>query len=77
MRLRNQVIGAMNLFRQEPGEMPAPTVALAQALADIATIGLLQGRTIREGQDLSEQCGRPCRRPRPHALPSRPLSRGR
>ena len=55
MRLRNQVIGAMNLFRQEPGEMPAPTVALAQALADIATIGLLQERTIREGQVLSEQ----------------------
>ncbi|MFG1959570.1 GAF and ANTAR domain-containing protein [Nonomuraea sp. NPDC049028] len=55
MRLRNQVIGAMNLFRHEPGEMPAPTVALAQALADIATIGLLQERTIREGQILSEQ----------------------
>ncbi|MFG1685780.1 GAF and ANTAR domain-containing protein [Nonomuraea sp. NPDC049269] len=55
MRLRNQVIGAMNLFRHEPGELAAPSVALAQALADIATIGLLQERAIREGQILSEQ----------------------
>jgi hypothetical protein len=55
MRLRNQVIGAMNLFRHEPGELSAPTIALAQALADIATIGLLQERAIREGQVLSDQ----------------------
>ncbi|HUR06957.1 MAG TPA: GAF and ANTAR domain-containing protein [Nonomuraea sp.] len=55
LRLRNQVIGAMNLFRHEPGELPPVTISLAQALADIATIGLLQERAIREGQVLSDQ----------------------
>lgn len=58
MRLRGQVIGAMNLFRAEPGELDAGTAALAQAMADIATIGLLQERAIREGQMLSEQLQR-------------------
>jgi transcriptional regulator with GAF, ATPase, and Fis domain len=55
MRLREQVIGAMNLFRTQPGELGGGTAALAQALADIATIGLLQERAIREGQVLAEQ----------------------
>ncbi|TMR19937.1 GAF and ANTAR domain-containing protein [Nonomuraea turkmeniaca] len=55
MRLRSQTIGAMNLFRSAPGELDTGTAALAQALADIATIGLLQERTIREAQILTEQ----------------------
>ncbi|MFB4274552.1 GAF and ANTAR domain-containing protein [Nonomuraea sp. MTCD27] len=55
MRLREQIIGAMNLFRIQPGGLDADTAALAQALADIATIGLLQERAIRESQVLSEQ----------------------
>jgi transcriptional regulator with GAF, ATPase, and Fis domain len=55
MRLRDQVVGAMNLFRSAPGELDGDTAALAQAMADIATIGLLQERAIREGQILVEQ----------------------
>ncbi|SEH03109.1 GAF domain-containing protein [Nonomuraea solani] len=63
MRLREQIIGAMNLFQLQPGELDAGTAALAQAMADIATIGLLQERAIRESQVLSEQLQ--------HALTSR------
>ncbi|MEV4177731.1 GAF and ANTAR domain-containing protein [Nonomuraea sp. NPDC049709] len=63
MRLRDQVIGAMNLFRSEPGELDGVTAALAQAMADIATIGLLQERALRESQVLVEQLQ--------HALSSR------
>ncbi|MFG2006728.1 GAF and ANTAR domain-containing protein [Spirillospora sp. NPDC048911] len=55
MRLRQDTIGAMNVFRTTPGALPPDTIALAQAMADIATIALLQERTIREGQALSEQ----------------------
>jgi transcriptional regulator with GAF, ATPase, and Fis domain len=55
MRLRNEVIGAMNLFRAEPGALAAEQVALGQAMADIATIGLLQERTIHQSHLLTEQ----------------------
>ncbi|MGK5556964.1 GAF and ANTAR domain-containing protein [Actinomadura kijaniata] len=55
MRLRDQVIGALNLFRAQPGELPDPVVRLGQALADVATIGLLQERAIRHSQVLTEQ----------------------
>ncbi|TMR36115.1 GAF and ANTAR domain-containing protein [Nonomuraea zeae] len=58
MRLREQVIGAMNLFQLHPGELDAGTAGLAQAMADIATIGLLQERAIRESEVLSEQLHR-------------------
>ncbi|GAA2629606.1 GAF and ANTAR domain-containing protein [Actinomadura fulvescens] len=55
MRLRDQVIGALNLFRTDTGELHPATVRLGQAMADVATIGLLQERTIRHGQILTEQ----------------------
>ncbi|GAA2615058.1 GAF and ANTAR domain-containing protein [Actinomadura fulvescens] len=55
MRLRTEVIGAMNLFRARPGAMASEQVELGQAMADIATIGLLQERAIRQNQILSEQ----------------------
>ncbi|HQJ35446.1 MAG TPA: GAF domain-containing protein, partial [Rhodoglobus sp.] len=48
LRLRGKVLGAMNLFRSTPGELNAPDAAVAQALADVATIGILQERSIRE-----------------------------
>ena len=39
------MIGALNLFRTEPAGLPGTTrSAIAQALADVATIGLLQER---------------------------------
>jgi len=55
LRLRGQVIGAMNLFgRSEPG-LPPDDIALGQGMADIATIGLLQQRRSREQDLLTEQ----------------------
>jgi transcriptional regulator with GAF, ATPase, and Fis domain len=55
MRLRSDVIGALNLFGTEPGALDEDTTRLAQALADVATIGLLQARAIRERETLAEQ----------------------
>jgi transcriptional regulator with GAF, ATPase, and Fis domain len=48
LRLRNDVIGALNLFRKETGELNATDVRAARALANVATIGVLQERSIRE-----------------------------
>lgn len=48
MRLRGSVVGALNLFRPEPGEMPSVDIAIAQALADVATIAILQHRAAQE-----------------------------
>ncbi|MFI0405622.1 GAF and ANTAR domain-containing protein [Actinomadura sp. 3N508] len=55
MRLRTELIGAMNLFRARPGPLTADQVTLGQAMADVATIGLLQERAIRHSQILTEQ----------------------
>ncbi|MFC9970471.1 ANTAR domain-containing protein [Spirillospora sp. NPDC127200] len=55
MRLRDQVIGALNLFRTDPGSLPAPALELGQALADIATIGLLQQRALHQADILTGQ----------------------
>lgn len=55
LRLRGQAIGAMNLFHREPGPLPEADLALGQALADVATIGILSERTIRHGEVLQEQ----------------------
>jgi GAF domain-containing protein len=55
LRLRGQAIGALNLFHREPGAMRDTDLALGQALADVATIGILQERAIRRGEVLNEQ----------------------
>lgn len=55
LRLRNNVIGAMNLFCLNQSTLSADDLALGQALADIATIGLLQERAVRESEFLAEQ----------------------
>lgn len=55
MRLRKQIVGALNLFGTRPGELGADDVDLAQGLADTATIGILQERAIRHGETISEQ----------------------
>lgn len=49
MRLRHQIIGAVNLFHSRSGNMSEPDVRLSQALADVATIAILQQRTIEQG----------------------------
>ena len=48
----------MNLFGTHVGMLGAADIAVAQALADVATIGILQERTIRSAQLLSEQLQR-------------------
>jgi GAF domain-containing protein len=55
MRLRGAVIGALNLFHIEPGEMRQADIEAAQALADVATIAVLQHRASLEAQLLNDQ----------------------
>lgn len=44
MRLRGLTIGALNLFRADPGALSPTDIVAARALADVATIGILQNR---------------------------------
>jgi len=55
MRLRTDVIGALNLFGTQPGALDPDTIRLGQALADVATIGILQARAIHQRDTLAEQ----------------------
>ena len=55
LRLRGQVIGAMNLFSTARVRSPTRMSALGQGMADIATIGLLQQRRALEQDILTEQ----------------------
>jgi GAF domain-containing protein len=55
MRLRGQVIGALNLFHVDAGAMRDSDVEAAQALADVATITILANRAARESQVVNEQ----------------------
>jgi transcriptional regulator with GAF, ATPase, and Fis domain len=55
MRVRGQTIGALNLFRAEPGRLDEEDVPLGQGLADIASIALLQERALSESHVLVTQ----------------------
>jgi transcriptional regulator with GAF, ATPase, and Fis domain len=55
MRLRAHLIGALNLFRVTPGPFDPAEVRIGQALADVATIGLLHERSMRRSDALNEQ----------------------
>lgn len=63
MRLRGLTIGALNLFQAEEGELDEADVIAARALADIATIAILQHRAAREAHIVIDQLN--------HALQSR------
>jgi GAF domain-containing protein len=63
MRLRGQVVGALNLFSADPGELTDADLVAGRALADVATIAIVQHRVAREAQLLAEQLS--------HALNSR------
>jgi GAF domain-containing protein len=65
LRLRGQIIGTMNLFSTHTGELNSADIAVAQALADVATIGILQERTIKSSSIVTAQLQ--------HALDSRIL----
>ena len=58
LRLRGQVIGTMNLFSDHVGALVSEDIAVAQALADVATIGILQERHIRSANVVTEQLQR-------------------
>jgi GAF domain-containing protein len=58
LRLRGQILGTMNLFSKQIGAMNSRDAAVAQALTDVATIGILQERSIRETSIVSEQLQR-------------------
>ena len=55
LRLRSDVIGALNLFGSGTGTLTPADIQVVQALADVATIGLLQERAIRRAEVLAEQ----------------------
>jgi transcriptional regulator with GAF, ATPase, and Fis domain len=55
MRLRSEVIGALNLFRTNPGVLSDTALRTAQALVAVATIGLFHERSIRHQEILTEQ----------------------
>lgn len=55
LRLRTEVIGTMNLFSTQPGILDDENAALAQGLADVATIAILQERALREHNIAREQ----------------------
>lgn len=55
MRVRSETIGALNLFRAQPGAISERDLPLAQGMADIAAVALLQERTLRESHGLVEQ----------------------
>jgi AmiR/NasT family two-component response regulator len=55
MRLREERLGALNLFANQAYGLIEPDEAVAQALADVATIGILHQRFIHQRQEVSEQ----------------------
>jgi GAF domain-containing protein len=55
LRLRDQRIGALNLFGDAPGSLSLDDHDLGQAMADVATIGILHERFLEEHRQLSEQ----------------------
>lgn len=65
MRLRTATIGAVNLFRTEPGELNEADRRAAQTLTDVATVGILHERSMRASEVIQRQLQ--------HALDSRVL----
>ncbi|MGY2062251.1 GAF and ANTAR domain-containing protein, partial [Nocardia gipuzkoensis] len=62
MRLREERIGAINLFAPEgpegpegPERLSTEDIAVAQALADVATIGILHARVLADSLSVSAQ----------------------
>ena len=55
MRLRDKVIGALNLFGTEDSHFDPDEVRVVQALADVATIAILHERNLAQAEVLTEQ----------------------
>lgn len=63
LRLRDDRIGALNLYRTQPSAFAPHEARLGQALADIAAVGILQQRSVFEAERRAGQLQ--------HALDSR------
>jgi len=55
MRLRDQVIGTLNLFRSAPNGLDPAVARAARALVDVATIGILQERAVHQQEVVAGQ----------------------
>ncbi|PPK97938.1 GAF domain-containing protein [Kineococcus xinjiangensis] len=55
LRLRDDVLGAVNLYAAAEVRLSAEDVAVGQALADMATIAMLQERAVREQEVVAQQ----------------------
>jgi GAF domain-containing protein len=55
LRLRTETIGALNMFHSAPHPVAVNDRRLAQALADVATIGILQRRSSHRSAMMAEQ----------------------
>ena len=58
LRHRTNVIGALSIFSSHTGQLEPGDVRIIQALADIATVGLLQERSLRDGEFTAAQLQR-------------------
>ena len=65
LRLRGEAIGALNVVNESVTALSDKDIQLVQSLADIATIGIIQERTVSDARTLSGQLQ--------HALDSRVL----
>ncbi len=55
MRLRSEVIGALNVFSTTTRVLDIDDQLIAQSLADIATIGILQERALSDARVVTSQ----------------------
>jgi transcriptional regulator with GAF, ATPase, and Fis domain len=55
MRLGDSIVGALNLFGSRSGSLNEPDLRLAQALADVATVALVQDRAAADRKLVNEQ----------------------
>lgn len=55
LRLREQIIGSLVLLHEQMGDLDDEDVLVARAFADVATIGILHERSLRESEALSTQ----------------------
>ncbi|MGW4099704.1 GAF and ANTAR domain-containing protein [Mycobacterium sp. NPDC004974] len=55
LRLRNECVGAVNLFRAEPGGMSETDIAVGQGLSDVAAVGILHQRILTRSEVINQQ----------------------
>lgn len=58
MRLRDRILGALNLFQVAPEPLGPDDLAVAQAFANIATISILQARATDDAREIIDQLQR-------------------